>query len=77
MKHNSGSITSTDIFFAFLIILVVCMFAIVIMGGVDASIKKKEFYSANGYVEVKYKGMDIWIKKSDIELISPNQTTEK
>jgi hypothetical protein len=53
------------------------MFAIVIMGGVDASIKKKEFYSANGYVEVKYKGMDIWIKKSDIELISPNQTTEK
>jgi hypothetical protein len=53
------------------------MFVIVIVASADGYSKKKEFYNSNGYVEVKYKGMDIWIKKSDIELILPNQTTEK
>jgi hypothetical protein len=46
------------------------MFAIVIVIGAEGASKKKEFYNSNGYVEVKYKGMDIWIKKTDIDLIN-------
>jgi hypothetical protein len=78
MKHNSGSMNTSDFLFALLIIAVISMLIVVLFASAEQHAIKKNFYNANGYVEVKYKGMDIWIKKSDIELvITSNPSPEK
>ena len=66
-----GAFDSSDFFFLTLIICVIVMLVVIAIGGHSEYTAKKQFYSSNGYVEVKYKGMDIWIKKTDIDLVVP------
>lgn len=80
MKHNPsrlGAFDSSDLFFGLLIAFIIGVFVLVLVVGAHGYDIKRQFYSANGYVEVKYRGMDIWIKKTDIDLINATPTPEK